>query len=102
MKRAQKFFTLGFGILEQNIFKENFFFHSFIRYDVFVSNSIFFRYSCTADNGVGNPVLEEILLTVLCKFFTYLMVLSNLNFTKKKQKGFIGDVQFKQLTLTIS
>lgn len=23
------------------------------------------RYSCTADNGVGNPVLEEILLTVL-------------------------------------
>ena len=24
---------------------------------------------CTADNGVGNPVSEEVLLTVLCKYF---------------------------------
>ena len=25
------------------------------------------RYTCTADNGVGNPVSEEVTLTVLCK-----------------------------------
>lgn len=23
---------------------------------------------CTADNGVGNPVSEEVLLTVLCEY----------------------------------
>ena len=27
------------------------------------------RYTCTADNGVGNPVSEDITLKVLCKYF---------------------------------
>ena len=34
------------------------------------------RYTCTADNGVGNPVSEDITLKVLCKIF-YLNFLPN-------------------------
>ena len=26
------------------------------------------RYTCTADNGVGDPVTEHVLITVLCKY----------------------------------
>ena len=33
---------------------------------------IFYSYTCTADNGVGNPVTEEVLLTVLCKYINKL------------------------------
>ena len=29
------------------------------------------RYTCTADNGVGNPVSEDITLKVLCKIFYF-------------------------------
>jgi hypothetical protein len=29
------------------------------------------RYTCTADNGVGNPVSEDITLKVLCKTFHF-------------------------------
>ena len=39
---------------------------------------IFYSYTCTADNGVGNPVTEEVLLTVLCKYID------------KLQRRFIG------------
>ena len=32
---------------------------------------------CTADNGVGNPVSEEVLLTVLCEYFAIIKFVKN-------------------------
>ena len=44
------------------------------------------RYTCTADNGVGNPVSEEVTITVLCK-----LAKSWQNFTSVHQKSIGGN-----------
>lgn len=42
-----------------------------------ININLFHSYMCTADNGVGNPVSEEVLLTVLCKYFAIIKFVKN-------------------------
>ena len=63
-------FPRGGGGGAKKIPKKSHFFgsHPFVNNHHYLIN--YFRYTCTADNGVGNPVSEDITLKVLCKYFS--------------------------------